>query len=76
MKTVKIHGDASITSVPVLITFQSAPGESFEFKEQISIQMVDNEGQHIGIPEIRSVVKTHDTDGDEGDWYEAYIHVK
>jgi len=40
------------------------------------IQLVNNDGDKVGKPEVRSVVKTHDAEINESVWYEAYIAAK
>ena len=76
MKTIKITTDSSITQVPILIPFQGSPTDNFLNGEQILVQLVDYDGEKVGEPEVRSVVKTHDADINESAWYDAYIPVK
>lgn len=75
MKTINIRTDASITKVPILIPFQGAPHDNFNHGEEILVQLVNDDGERVGKPEVRSVVKTHDAEGDQNAWYEAYIPV-
>lgn len=76
MKTVNIITDAATTSVPVLIPFQGGPHDDFAYGEEVLIQLVDNDGNKVGEPEVRSVVKTHVGDENTSSWYDAFIPKK
>lgn len=75
MRTIKIRTDASVNEVPIIIPFQGAPAENFDNGEEVLIQLVNDDGDHIGEPKVRAVVKTHDSDKNTNAWYEAYIRV-
>ncbi len=75
MKTVNIKTDSSISKVPILVPFQGAPSDNFAHGEKIIVQLVNDDGEKVGDPEVRSVVKTHDAENGRGAWYEAYIPV-
>jgi hypothetical protein len=76
MKTINIKTDSLISRVPFIIPFQGAPTDNFAHGEEILVQLVNNEGDRVGQPEIRSVVKTHDAEEKGGAWYEAFIPTK
>ncbi len=76
MKTVNIITDSATTKVPVLTPFQGGPNDDFANGEEILIQLVDHDGNKIGDPEVRSVVKTHDGDENTLPWYDAHIPKK
>ncbi|MCX2495326.1 hypothetical protein OQX63_17680 [Pedobacter sp. PF22-3] len=73
MKTIKIRTDESVSQVPLLIPFQGAPKDQFDHHERVLIQLVNDDGDLVGEPEIRAVVKTHDGDENNSAWYEAFV---
>lgn len=72
MRTVNITANGA-ESVPPMVIFQAAPGESFDHGEVVIIQLIDNSGTKVGQPEQRSTVKTHSEENGNSAWYEAYI---
>lgn len=76
MKTINIRTDAATHNVPVLVSFEAAPHDEFKNGDEVLIQLVNNDGERIGNPEIRSVIKTHDANEDHNAWYDAYIPLK
>ncbi|MES2458237.1 MAG: hypothetical protein V4594_21950 [Bacteroidota bacterium] len=73
MKTINIRTDAATSSVPVLIPFQGGPHDDFADGEEVLIQLVNNDGERVGYPEIRTVIKTISADENQSAWYDAYI---
>ena len=73
MRTINIRTDAATTTVPVLVPFQGAPHDIFIDGEEILVQLVNDDGEKIGEPEIRSIIKTQDAEENQSAWYDAYI---
>ncbi|MEO3402824.1 hypothetical protein AAFN85_02915 [Mucilaginibacter sp. CAU 1740] len=73
MKIVNVRTDASVSAVPIAVNFQAAPGDKFSHLEQVYIQLVNNDGDKVGKPGVRSVVMINSGDDHNLPWYEAFI---
>lgn len=56
-----------------LFPFRGRKKDQFNHQEHILIQLVNDDGDLVGEPEIRAVVKTHDGDENNSVWYEAFV---
>jgi hypothetical protein len=76
MKKVNISTDESVRRVPVLISFEASPNDNFTDGEEVLVQLISSDGEKVGEPEIRSIVKTIDADDAHRAWYDAYVPIK
>lgn len=73
MKTINIATDSSVTEVPIMIPFLAAPHDDFTDGEEVLIQLVNQDGEKVGYPQVRSVIQTHSAEDNHNAWYEAFI---